>query len=189
MCYQTKKGIATAVKKQSPQITVQFSSVQFKMVEALRKAHMCSYMSEWVGHPRMCQWLTSTFENCGCTALDMLKWREMTEQIDRWAKQLSQVACFSEVLRNLSHYLWAQRWGIAPLILWKRELWKEEVLDNFPWKDEKGSSSIRRTLEPFQRWHWENFWETGCSTYWLFWVHGYHLELNWTEHTYMHACM
>ena len=28
--------------------------------------------------------------------------------------------------------------------------WKKEALDDLPWKDERGCSSIRRTLEPFK---------------------------------------
>ena len=55
---------------------------------------------EWEAQTGMCQWSTSTFENsCGCTALDILEWREMTEQIDWWARQSSQVACFSKDLK------------------------------------------------------------------------------------------
>ena len=55
---------------------------------------------EWEAQTGMCQWLTSTFENsCGCTALDMPEWREMTEQVDRWAKQPSQVTYFLEDLK------------------------------------------------------------------------------------------
>ena len=61
------------------------------------------------------------------------------------------------------------------------EAWKEEALDDLPWKDERGPSSIRRTLEPFQRQRWGNFWEMGWSAYGLFQAHIYHLELNWTE--------
>ena len=40
---------------------------------------------------------------------------------------------------------------------------------------------IRRTLEPFQRQRWGNFWQTVWSAYGLFRAHSYHLELNWTE--------
>ena len=54
---------------------------------------------------------------------------------------------------------------------------KEEALDDLPWKEDRGPSSIRRTLEPFQRRHWGNFWETGWSAYGLFRLHRYHLEL------------
>ena len=70
---------------------------------------------------------------------------------------------------------------ITPLTAWRREAWKEEELDNLPWKDERGPSSIRRTLELFQRQRWGNFWKTGCSAYGLFRAHKYHLELNWTQ--------
>ena len=42
-------------------------------------------------------------------------------------------------------------------------------------------SSVRRTLEPFERQRWGNFWETGWSAYGLFRAHRYHLELNWTN--------
>ena len=37
--------------------------------------------------------------SCGCTALDMMEWKQMTEQIDWWAKQPSQAACASENLK------------------------------------------------------------------------------------------
>ena len=60
------------------------------------------------------------------------------------------------------------------------EAWKEEVLDGLIWKDERGPLSIRWTLEPVQRQHWGNFWETGWSACGHFWVQRYHLEPNWT---------
>ena len=63
----------------------------------------------------------------------------------------------------------------------KREAWKQEVLDDPPRKDERGPSSIRWTLKPFQRQHWGNFWEMGWSAHKLFRVHKYHIELSWTE--------
>ena len=114
----------------------------------------------------------------------MPEWRETTEQIDWRAKQPSQVACFSEDLKCWG--AWDTTCGhkaknIAPSIAWRREALKEEALDDLPWKDERGPSSVRRTLELFQRQLWENFWETGWSAYGLFRAHRYHLELNWTE--------
>ena len=48
----------------------------------------------------MWQCSTSTFEDsCGCTALDMLESREMTEQTDWREKSKSQVVCVSEDLK------------------------------------------------------------------------------------------
>ena len=85
----------------------------------------------------------------------------------------------SEVLRSLRHNLRAQIQGHHPSIAWRGEVWKEEALDSFRWRDEKGPSSIRRTPEPFQRQRWSNFWETGWSAYRLFPAHIYHFELNW----------
>ena len=87
---------------------------------------------KWNGKPRLdyVKWSTSTSENsCGCTALDMPEWREITEQTDWWAKQPSEFACFSEDLK-----CWAasdttcvhKAKGITPLITWRREAWKEE---------------------------------------------------------------
>ena len=38
---------------------------------------------------------------------------------------------------------------ITRSIAWRREALKEEALDDLPWKDERGPSSIRRTVEPF----------------------------------------
>ena len=43
-----------------------------------------------------------------------------------------------------------------------RGVWKEEALDDLPWKDERArSSSISQTLEQFQRQRQGNFLETG----------------------------
>ena len=80
------------------------------------------------------------------------------------AEQLSQVAFFSEDLKCWG--AWDTTCGyktkdITPSIAWRREALKEEVLDDLPWKDERGPSSIKRTLEPFHRQNWGNFWKTG----------------------------
>ena len=71
---------------------------------------------------------------------------------------------------------------IAPSIAWKREAWKEEALDDLPWKDERGPSSMRRTWEPFQRQRWGKLLRDGVERIWAFpsakrpsWT-----ELNWT---------
>ena len=124
---------------------------------------------EWEAQTGMCRWSTSTFEKTReCTALDMLEWRKMTEQIDRPANQPLQEACFSEDLKCWGAWDTTRGYkatGITPSIAWMRETWKEEALDDLPWTDERGPWSIRRALEPFQRRHWGNVWET----------------LNWTE--------
>ena len=70
---------------------------------------------------------------------------------------------------------------ITPLIAWRREVLKEEALGNLPWKDERGSSSIRRTLESFHRQRCGNFWEIEQSSSGLSRAHRYHFELKWTE--------
>ena len=36
-------------------------------------------------------------------------------------------------------------------IAWRREAWEEEALDDLPWRDERGPSSIRQTWGQFQR--------------------------------------
>ena len=54
---------------------------------------------------------------------------------------------------------------IASSIAWGREALKEEALDDLPWKDEREPSSIRRTLELFQRQRWGNVWEMGFKKY------------------------
>ena len=100
------------------------------------------------------------------------------------ATQPSQMACFSEDLKCWE--AWDTTCGrkakdITPSIAWRREALKEEALDDLPWQDERGPSSIRLTFEPFQRQRCGNFWETGWSAYGLFRAHRYHLELNWTE--------
>ena len=140
---------------------------------------------EWEAQTGMCQWSTLTFKtSCRCTAQNMPEWRETTKQVDRQAKQSSQVTCFLEDLR------WWEAWDttcghkakdITPLIAWRREALQEEVLDNLSWEDERGPSSIRQTLELFQRQRWGNFWEMGWSTCGLFRAHRYHFELNWSK--------
>ena len=140
---------------------------------------------QWKAQSKMRQWSTSTFGNsCGCTALEMSEWRKMTEHIDWQAKQPLHVACFLEDLECWG--TWDSTCGykakdITPSIAWRREAWKEEALDELPWKNQRGSSSIRQTLEPFQRRHRGNFWSAYIIYYGLFRAHRYHLELNWTD--------
>ena len=140
------------------------------------KQHWTKWKVEWEALTGMCRWSISTFKtSCGCTALDMPAWRKTAEQTE-------QVACFSEDLKCWE--AWDTTCGhraedITPLITWRREACKEEALDDLPWKDERGPSSVGRTLEPFQRLRWGNFWQTGWSTYGLFKAHRCHLEMNW----------
>ena len=55
---------------------------------------------EWEAKIGMHQWSTSILENsCGCTALNMQGWREMTKKIDWQVKQPSQRACVLEDLK------------------------------------------------------------------------------------------
>ena len=116
-----------------------------------------------------------------CLSLRQPCWCRLSET--KRAKHPSQVACFSEDLK-----CWAARdttcgykaKDITPSIAWRREAWKEEALDDLPWKDERRSSGVNQT-KPFQRRHWGNFWETGWSPYGHFRAHKCHLELNWTE--------
>ena len=58
----------------------------------------------------------------------------------------------SEVLRSLRHNLWAQSQGYHVF----DRLEETGVEKRLPWKDERGPSLIRGTLEPFQRQRWEN---------------------------------
>ena len=122
--------------------------------------------------------------SCTWTALDMQEWREMTEQTDRRAKQPSQVASFSEDLKCWE--AWDTTCGhkakdITPSIVWRREARKEEALDDLLWKDERGPSSIRRTLEPFQRQRWRNAWETAGAH--MGFSERINSILNWTEYS------
>ena len=96
---------------------------------------------EWEAQTRLYQWSVLTIENsCGCTALDMLEWREMTKRIDWLGKHPSQVACIyiSEDLKccgALETTCRHKAKDITPLITWRKEVWKEEALNSLPWKD------------------------------------------------------
>ena len=86
----------------------------------------------------------------------------------------------SEVLRSLRYYLRAQSQGHHTIDhLEERGVERGSAIWSFL-KDKRGPSSIRRTLELFQRQCWGNFGETGWSTYGLFRAHRYYLELDWT---------
>ena len=84
---------------------------------------------------------------------------------------------------------------ITPSTAWRRQAWEEEALDDIPWKDERGLSSIRQTLELFQKQRWGNFCGTGWSSYGFccccccccFRADRYHLELNWMVSAALHA--
>ena len=90
------------------------------------------------------------------------------------------------VLRSLRHYLRAQSRGHHIIDrLEERGVERGSARrSSSPWKDERG-----RTLEPFQRQRWGNFWETGWSAYGLFRAHRYHLELNWIELNWSYETM
>ena len=74
----------------------------------------------------------------------------------------------SEALRSLRHYLRAQSQGQHTIdrLGREREAWKEEALDDLLSKDEKGPSSIRHTLQLFQRRRWGKFWGGGGGGGW-----------------------
>ena len=120
---------------------------------------------------------------CGCTAMDMLEWRETTEQI-HWREKVIITSGLhlgqAEVLRRYRHYLRAQSQRHHAIDhLEERGVERGSAL---PWKDERGPSSIRRTLALLPRERWRNFSETGWSACGLYWAHRYHhLELNWTD--------
>ena len=70
---------------------------------------------------------------------------------------------------------------------WRKEVWKEEAVDDLPWKDERGPSSVRQTLKQFQRQHWGNFLRDGVEYIYLYMM-GFSkctdTILNWTEQTH-----
>ena len=118
-------------------------------------------------------WHVSTFRNsCGCSSLDMPESKEMTEQIDQWAKQQSQVVYISEDLKCWG--AWDAAKDAGPLVTGKRGGAERESARRSSWKDEQGLLSVRWTLELFQRQCWGNFRQGGLSP-----VHRCHVELNW----------
>ena len=112
--------------------------------------------------------------------LNMPQWGEMIEQVDRWAKQPSQVAC---VLENLKWWeVWSRHYtcghkakDITPSIALRREAWEEEALDDSPWERAIVSQMNIGTVSKASL---GKLLRDGVE---LFWVHRYDLELNWTE--------
>ena len=73
---------------------------------------------------------------------------------------------------SLRHYLQTQSQGNHTINhLEERGSWQS-------WKDKKGPSSVRQTLELFQRQCWGILREMGWNIHGLFRAHQYHLELN-----------
>ena len=105
---------------------------------------------------------------------------EGNDQADRWARQPLQVACVSEDLKCWG--AWDTGLDAKPRTYTVGRLEERSVERGSAqqsWKDVKGPSSIRPTLELSQRQHWVNFWEMGWNAYRLPQGHRYHLELNW----------
>ena len=87
----------------------------------------------------------------------------------------------SEVLRSLRHYLRAQSQGHHTTDRLEERGMERGSARRSSFKGRERaivSQTYRRTLEPFQRQRWGNFWETGRNAYGLFRAHRYHLELN-----------
>ena len=104
--------------------------------------------------------------SCMCTGLDMLDWREMTKQIDWWAKQPSQMAFFLEDLKCWG--IWDTTRGHHTIgRLEEREVWKEEALDDLLSNDERDGTIVDQMNE--HNWYClkgdglGNFWETVWS--------------------------
>ena len=136
----------------------------------------------------MCQCAASTFENsCGCTALDMVESMQMTEQLVWLENQPSQMVYAWEDLKC---------WRTRDTALGHKA--KTSSRYGSPWGERRGKrkcstislkgqemaipSSIRRTLELFQRQRWEiSERRDEAHNRELFRARRYHLELNWTE--------
>ena len=92
-------------------------------------------LSKWVLRQLCSQVVCSVF---------FFEWREINEQIDWWKKQPSQVVCIWEDLKCWGVWDTTSRHkakDITPSITWRREAWKEETLNNLPWKDERGNQT------------------------------------------------
>ena len=75
----------------------------------------------------------------------------------------------AEVLRSLKHCLRAQSQGHHTIYrLEERVVQRELALDDLLWKDGRGPSSVRRTLEPFQRRRSETSERRGGAHIWAF---------------------
>ena len=93
------------------------------------------------------RWSTSTFE----TPVGVLPWtcRRKMKGPSRYTggqssphQWLAYLKCWEAWDTTCRH----KAKDITPPIAWRREAWKEEALDDLPWKDERGPSSIRRNI-------------------------------------------
>ena len=104
-----------------------------------------------------------------------------------WKETITSGLCLGSfgVLRNLKITCWQKAKDITRSISWRTEAQKKKALGDILWKDEKEPSSIRRTLELFQRQHEGNLWNTKWNrvSYGFYRAHRYHFQLKWPENT------
>ena len=101
---------------------------------------------------------------CGCAILDMPESRAMTEKTDCEATITNGLSVGrSEVLRSLMLYLQAQSQGHHTVDRLAERGAERRSAGRSSLKGRRGTSSVRRTLEPFQTKCSKNFHETGCS--------------------------
>ena len=125
-------------------------------------------------------------------SIKQLQVHKLSRETGGQSMQPSQVACFSDDLKCWE--AWDTTCGhkakdIIPSIAWKREAWKEEALDNLPWKDERGPSSVRWTLEPFQRQCWGKLPRDGVKRKMMGFSERIDSILNWTELNWTQRCV
>ena len=87
------------------------------------------------------------------------------------------------MLRSSRHYLRAQsQWHhTTDLISWRREAWKEEALDDLPWKDKRGTIINQTNTGTASKAMWGKLLWNGVKRILAFSNVNYHLELNWTQ--------
>ena len=105
---------------------------------------------------------------------------------------IAQITFLYTLTSNTSSRHKAECWGtwdttcghtakdISPSIAWRRGVERGNARRS-SLKGRDRAIVNQTNLEPFQKQHWGNFWETGWSAYGLFREHKYHLELNWTN--------
>ena len=119
---------------------------------------------------------------CFKTPLGVLPWTCWVKGNDRADRRVGKATLTSglllgrsAVLRSLRHY---KAKDITPLIASRREAWKEEALDDLPWKDERGGIVNQTNLGTLSKAKLRKLLREGVECiYGLFQAH---LEPSWT---------
>ena len=113
----------------------------------------------------------STGDNPGSAPLPMLALEETHRQIDWPAQQTSLLVCSlaGQKCRECWENVYARTsWSVTALTVWRKEEWRNEVVDIPPAEIRNSLCTTRPTLVLFQAQGWRHVWKDTVQHIWAF---------------------